>query len=267
MRILVLGGAGYLGSVLVPALVCEGEEVIVFDRLYYGIRGLADLEDRVTVHRGDIRCIPPIVFDGVDAVINLAGLSNDPTADYNPAANYQMNTLASRDVATMCRDRGIPRFILASTCSIYDLGAGSEAEDVAMDENADVMPKAAYSRSKWEAERIVLGMQSERFCPTVLRMGTLFGFSRRMRYDLVVNTFVKDALSRKRITISNGGENWRPLCDVRDMTSAYAAALKAPTASVRGQIFNTSSINLRISEVALRVREGLAGLDRMLRSP
>jgi nucleoside-diphosphate-sugar epimerase len=126
-----------------------------------------------------------------------------------------------------------------------------------LDEESEVNPKAAYSGSKFLAERALLEMAGPDFCPVILRKGTVFGFSPRMRYDLVVNTFVKDALSKGAITIHYGGEMWRPLVDVHDVARAYITCLEANEETVKGQVFNVSNRNQRISELALRVREAL----------
>ena len=253
--VLVVGGAGYVGSMLVRELLNKGYAVRVFDKFYYGDRGIKDIEDRLEIIQGDMRNMDPSVFKGVDAVINVGGLSNDPTAEYNPRANYEMNVVATKTLARASKERGIKRFVFASSCSIYDLGF--EGEDIVQDEETEVNPKAAYSKSKYDAERILLEMADHDFCPVVLRKGTIFGFSYRMRYDLVVNTFVKDALTKGKITIFRGGEMWRPLVDISDVVKAYLTCLEASEDKVKGQIFNVSYDNYRISELAYRVREAL----------
>ena len=120
--VLVVGGAGYVGSVLVSELLERGYAVRVFDRLYYGDQGLAPVRDRIELVVGDMRQMDPAVLDGVSAVINIAGLSNDPTAEYNPKANYEMNTVASITLAKLCQKYGVRRYLFASSCSIYDVG-------------------------------------------------------------------------------------------------------------------------------------------------
>jgi nucleoside-diphosphate-sugar epimerase len=256
-KVLLVGGAGYVGSVLAEELLERGYAVRILDRLYYGDIGLRDIRDRVELVVGDMRSVGPEVFEGVDALVNVGGLSNDPTAEYNPKANREMNTNASLALAETCKKLGIRRYIFASSCSIYDRGVGSDEKDVLQDETSVVNPKAAYSRSKYDAERGLLEMVDDSFCPVILRKATVFGFSPRMRYDLVVNTFVKDAMSRGVLTLHYGGEMWRPLVDVRDAARAYIACLEADEDKVRGEVFNVSFQNLRISELALRVREAL----------
>jgi nucleoside-diphosphate-sugar epimerase len=262
-KLLLVGGAGYVGSVLAEELLERGYAVRILDRLYYGDDGLRTVRDRVELLVGDMRIAGKAVLEGIDAVINVGGLSNDPTAEYNPKANYEMNTVATARLAELCKEQGIPRYIFASSCSIYDTGVGNGQKDQVQDETSPVNPRAAYSRSKYDAERALLEMADDSFCPVILRKGTIYGFSPRMRYDLVINTFVKDALSKGVLTIHYGGEIWRPLVDVRDVARAYIACLEADTALVRAQIFNVCFNNMRISELALRVRETLrqSGID------
>jgi nucleoside-diphosphate-sugar epimerase len=258
--ILLVGGAGYVGSVLAAELLERGYAVRVLDRLYFGDHGLREIRDRVEFVVGDMRSVPQGVLDGVEAVVNVGGLSNDPTAEFNPRANYEMNTTASVALAEMCREQGVRRYLYASSCSVYDRGVIDETRDVVVDESTDVDPPGAYAGSKIAAEQQLLPMADGSLCVAVLRKATLFGFSPRMRYDLVVNTFVKDALQKGRISLHYGGEMWRPLADVRDAARAYITLLQAPPERINGQIFNVVYRNFRISELALRVRESLASL-------
>jgi nucleoside-diphosphate-sugar epimerase len=258
--VLLVGGAGYVGSVLAAELIERGYAVRILDRLYFGDHGLADIRDRVELVVGDMRVVRPEVLDGVEAVVNVGGLSNDPTAEFNPRANYEMNTTASIKLAEMCKQAGIKRYVYGSSCSVYDRGVIDESRDVVVDETSDVDPPGAYAGSKLAAEHELLPMSSDKLCIAVLRKATLFGFSPRMRYDLVVNTFVKDALHKGKISLHYGGEMWRPLTDVRDAARAYIALLRAEPARINGQVFNVVHRNFRISELALRVRETLARL-------
>ena len=267
-KILLVGGAGYVGSVLAEELLERGYAVKILDRLYYGDNGLREIRDRIELIMGDMRVMDPGALQDVDAVVNLGGLSNDPTAEYNPKANYEMNTIAAVQLAEMCQKMGVRRYVLASSCSIYDRGVGNDHNDFLQDETTPVDPRAAYSGSKRAAEKELLKMAGSDFCPVILRKGTIYGFSHRMRYDLVVNTFVKGALSQGYITLHYGGEMWRPLVDVRDAARAYIAVLRADESVVNGEIFNVSFQNMRISELALRVREALRdiGVDIEIRS-
>jgi nucleoside-diphosphate-sugar epimerase len=259
--ILVTGGAGYIGCVAVRQLLDKGEAVRVHDKLYFGEQGLADVADKIDLVQGDIRQFDPAVLDGCNAVIHLAGLSNDPTAEFNPKANHEINTIGTEVVARACKERGVSRFVFASTCSIYDLGF--YAPDFLRDEESEVRPRAAYAVSNYEAERILLGLADARFCPVILRQGTVYGWSPRMRYDLVVNTFVRDAITKGELSVHAGGEMWRPLIDVTDLARVYIACVEAPDEKVRARIFNVVEKNYRILELAHWVREAFRPLKKI----
>jgi len=205
----------------------------------------------------DMRDIDESHMEGCSSVINIGGLSNDPTAEFNPQANEELNAPASIRLAEIAKRAGVKRLVLASTASIYDRGVADETRDVVKDEEAQVDPKAAYATSKLAAERAILEMADASFAPVVFRKGTIFGFSPRMRYDLVVNAFVKDALATGLLNVFMGGEMWRPLVDVEDVARAYVIALDAETDRVGGQVFNLSAGNFRIAELALRTKRAL----------
>src|SRR5262249_51308350 len=255
--ILVTGGAGYIGCIAVRQLLDKGEAVRVFDKLYFGDDGLAEVADKIDLVQGDLRTFDPAVLDGCNAVLHLAGLSNDPTAEFNPKANADINTRGTEILADACKRRGVKRFIFASTCSIYDLGF--YAPDFLRDEDSEVRPRAAYAVSNYDAERILLKMADDHFCPVLLRQGTVYGWSPRMRYDLVVNTFLRDALTKGVLTVHCGGEMWRPLVDVSDLARVYVATIEGPDEKVHGKIFNVVGKNYRILELAHWVREALKG--------
>jgi nucleoside-diphosphate-sugar epimerase len=241
--------------------LAKGEALRVFDKLYFGAEGLDEVADSIELVQGDIRTFDPAVLDGCNAVLHLAGLSNDPTAEFNPKANEEINTVGTEVVAKAAKAKGIKRFIFASTCSIYDLGF--YAEDFLRDEDSEVRPRAAYAVSNYDAERLLLEMADENFCPVILRQGTVYGWSPRMRYDLVVNTFVRDALSKGYLTVHCGGEMWRPLVDVSDLSRVYVAAIEAPDEKVHSKIFNVVGKNYRILELAHWVREALRPIRKV----
>lgn len=246
--ILVAGGAGYIGSVLVPKLLERGYRVRVLDRLFFGEDSLAGVRDRIDLLVADVRDIPANALDGIDGVINLSGLSNDPTAEFNPEANWQMNAIATETLAQACLERGIERYVFASSCSLYDgLPPGMHAED------ADIEPRAAYATSKRYGEEKLIELAHEGLCSVILRNGTVYGWSPRMRFDLVVNTFVKDALLSGSLKLHGGGWMWRPLVDIRDCADAMIAAYEAPAEKVHGQIFNVVHSNYQIRELAMIV--------------
>jgi nucleoside-diphosphate-sugar epimerase len=247
--ILVAGGAGYIGSVLLPRLLDRGYRVRLLDRFYFGNQSLDAIKDRLeSVVVADVRDIPATALDGVDGVINLSGLSNDPTAEFDPEANWQMNAIATENLGRMCVERGIERYVFASSCSLYDgMPPGMH------DETAPIQPRAAYATSKRYGEERLLELAGEGLCPVLLRNGTVYGYSPRMRFDLVVNTFVKDALLKGKLMLHGGGWMWRPLVDIRDVSDAMIAAYEAPAEKVKGEIFNVLHSNYQIRELAMLV--------------
>jgi nucleoside-diphosphate-sugar epimerase len=246
--ILVAGGAGYIGCVLVPRLLERGYRVRLLDRLYFGEEPMAAFRERIELVTADVRDIPDSALDGIDGVINLSGLSNDPTAEFNPEANWEMNAVATETLGRQCLAREIERYVFASSCSLYDgLPSGMHAED------APIEPRAAYATSKRYGEEKLIEMAAEGLCPAILRNGTVYGWSPRMRFDLVVNTFVKDALLSGALNLHGGGWMWRPLVDVQDCADAMIAAYEAAAESVRGEIFNVVHSNYQIRELAMIV--------------
>jgi nucleoside-diphosphate-sugar epimerase len=258
--ILVAGGAGYIGCVLVPRLLERGYRVRLLDRLYFGEEVIASFRDDVDLVVADVRDIPASALDGIDGVINLSGLSNDPTAEFDPEANWQMNALATEALGRQCVDRGISRYVFASSCSLYDgLPLGMH------DETAPIQPRAAYATSKRYGEEKLLELAGEGLCPVLLRNGTVYGYSPRMRFDLVVNTFVKDALLTGTLLLHGGGWMWRPLVDVRDVSDAMIAAYEAPEELVKGEIFNVLHSNYQIRELAMLVAGSVQLMGRDVR--
>src|SRR5713101_7355122 len=183
-HVLLTGGAGYIGSILAQRLVARGYDVTVLDRLYWGRGPLASVVDRIKVVCDDVRSFDLTMLQDVDAVVHMAGLSNDPTAEYNPTANWEMNALATERLAEGCRRYSVARLTYGASCSAYD----GLLPDVIHDETAQVQPKGAYATSKYAGEQYLLRAADSQFCPVILRQGTVYGFSPRMRYDLVVNT-------------------------------------------------------------------------------
>ena len=254
--ILVTGGAGYIGSVLVEKLVASGKKVRIFDRFYFGKKHLDHLGKSVDLVAGDIRNFNPKYLGGVEAIFHLAAFSNDPTAEFNPKANWEINYLATKKLATEAKRAGISKFIFSSSCSVYYTTTAKTKKKYV--EKNKVNPRAPYSLSKFMAENALLKMSGKNFSPTILRAGTVFGFSKRMRYDLVVNTMVKDALSREAIFVAAGGEQWRPLVEINDLVRTYLAVLEAPQYLTAGQIFNVLLENYQVKNVAGIIREALS---------
>jgi nucleoside-diphosphate-sugar epimerase len=258
LRILVTGGAGYIGSVLVPKLLARGHEVRVLDRMFWGLPQYAG-QPGVELVNADVRRIPEGVLDGIDAVDHLAGFSNDPTAEYSPEANWQMNAVATETIARLCHAAGVRRFVFGSSCSLHD---GAEDVETLLDEHAALAPRGAYATSKRYSEEALLSQQDDRFEPVVLRQATVYGLSTRMRFDLVVNAFVKDALIRQRLILHGGGLMWRPLIAVNDLADAHIACLEAPGEMVAGETFNAVGENHQVRELAEVVAAELVKLGK-----
>ncbi len=253
--ILLSGGGGFLGVILCEQLLNSGFKVRILDKFYFGIDPLKHLSNKLEIIQADLRQPPLDIFNNIEVIIHLAGLSNDPTAEFNPKLNLEINTAASINFAKMAKKAGVSRFIFASSCSIYD--AGIQASSFLSDENSSVDPKAAYSLSKYLAEKQLLKLKSENFCVVILRKGTIIGFSPRMRYDLVVNTMVKDAISTGIIKLFCQGIQWRPVIDVKDASDAYLKVMLAPKKIVNGQIFNIALDNFMVKNLAFLVQKVL----------
>jgi nucleoside-diphosphate-sugar epimerase len=234
----VIGGAGYVGSLVVQRLLREGFSVTVMDALMFGDESLRDLADhpRFSLVHGDLRDIEAIVQTcaGADAVIHLGALVGDPACALDEATTLAINRDATLTVARVSRALGVRRLIFASTCSVYG------ASDDILTEESVVAPISVYARSKAESEQLLMPMAGDRFWPTVLRFGTLYGKSRRERFDLVVNLLAARAVIDGEITIT-GGDQWRPFVHVSDCADAVMRCLYAPHSVVSGRIFNVGS--------------------------
>src|SRR3990172_490610 len=252
--IAVTGGAGYIGVSLVEQLVARGERVRVIDRFFWGKLGLDELPGVELISR-DVRELQDGDLEGADAVCHLAGLSNDPTADLDPKANWQMNMVATKELADAAIRMGVRRITFGSSGSIYD-GAGS---DQILDEDAAVNPLGPYSESKFAAERALLDVK-DKIEVVLLRQGTVGGYSRRMRYDLVVNTFLKDALLKRHLFLHEGGFMYRPLVDVLDVAMAHIVCLDAPAAKVAGRVLNVVQDNYQVKQLAEIMAEAVKPL-------
>jgi nucleoside-diphosphate-sugar epimerase len=257
-KVLVTGGAGYIGSILVKELLAKGYQVRVFDSLIFGKDHLADIESKIEMVRGDVRQFPASALEGCLSVIHMGSLSNDPTAEFDPKANHEINCEGTIRVAEACKETGIKRMTFASSAAVY----GFHVDSIA-DEQSHVDPQSEYAQSKLDAENALLKMMDKRFCPVILRQATVFGLSPRMRWDLVVNTMTKDAFSRGKIAVFCEGENWRPLVWVKDVAKAHIKCIEAPESGVKGQIFNLVHDNLMILELAGVIKGNLDKTQRI----
>lgn len=252
--VLIVGGAGYVGAVLTRKLLDKGWGVRVLDKLLYTEDSLESLdEEKFRLIRGDASKIDDIVnaVEGVDAVVYLAELVGDPACSLAPQATLKTNYLAVTAMAHLCSHLNINRFIYTSSCSVY--GANDDIEELLTEESL-VNPVSLYGRMKTLVEETIFGvcnLPNLLFAPTVLRLGTVFGYSYRPRFDLVVNTFVKNAMQKGMIDVF-GGDQWRPNVHVKDVCEAMLRVLNAPIEDVKGQIFNVGSneMNHTISGLA-----------------
>ncbi len=245
MKILLVGGAGYIGSVLVPRLLERGYEVDVLDLLWFGDH----LPEEVNVIPKNVLEIEESFLEPYAQVIFLAGLSNDPMAEYSPARNFIENGSAPSYLAYLAKRVGVQRFIHGGSCSVY----GYTVNEL-YDETRPTVPAYPYGISKLQGEMGSLQVQDADFSVICLRQGTVSGYSPRMRLDLIVNTMFKTALADGQITVNNPAI-WRPILAIQDAASAYVRAVEAP-AEISG-IFNVASGNYTVGEVADEVRDGI----------
>ncbi len=261
-RVLVTGGAGYLGSVLVPQLLDEGHEVTVFDRLLFGREPLAPVLDhpRLKLIEGDITKLANYncFLEGMDAVIHLAAFSNDPSCDLKPELTQRVNFVATTELARRAARAGVRRFIYASSCSVY----GSNPSPI-VDERSELHPVSLYAQKKAEAEQALFALPAPGMTITAFRMATLYGLSPRMRFDLAINLMVMNAVTRRSIYVLGGGHQWRPFVHVADAAQAYITALNAPSNVVDRETFNVGAdnTNYQIGDLAWVVRDSLPHLD------
>jgi len=245
MRLLIAGGAGYLGSVLIPRLLDRGYKVDVVDLFWFGNH----LPRQVGILNKDIFHLSSEDLASYDQVIFLAGLSNDPMAEYSPSKNFIFNAAAPAYLAYIAKIAGVKRYIYASSCSVYGY-----TENELYDETRAVSSSYPYGISKLQGEQAVIQLTSENFSVISLRKGTISGYSPRMRLDLIINTMFKTAVRDNTITVNNPSI-WRPILSIDDAATAYIRAIEA-NLSISG-IFNLASGNYTVGEVGDLIRSAV----------
>jgi nucleoside-diphosphate-sugar epimerase len=236
--VLVIGGAGYIGSALLPKLLNKGYKVRLLDLLLYGAEPIQDVQNHpnLEVVQADFRHVDKVVeaMRGVDAVIHLGAIVGDPACALDHELTIEINLMATRMIAEVAKGSNVSRFIFASTCSVYG------ASDEILDEHSILKPVSLYARSKIASEHILMQMANDSFAPVCLRFGTIYGLSSRTRFDLVVNLLTAKAVVDGEITIF-GGDQWRPFLHVDDAALALLTTLESPLPLTRNEIFNVGS--------------------------
>ncbi len=256
MKVLVTGHLGYIGTVMTPLLLAEGHEVVGYDSdLYRRCTFGSGMVDVPWINK-DIREAELADFEGIDAVVHLAGLSNDPLGDLNADLTYDINHRASVRLAELAKEAGVQRFVFSSSCSNY--GA---AGDKILDESSAFNPVTPYGKSKVMVEKDVAPMASDGFSPTFLRSATAYGVSPRLRFDLVLNNLAAWAFTTKRVLLKSDGTPWRPIVHIEDISRAFAAVLAAPREVVHNNAFNVGRTeeNYQMRELAEIVAETVPG--------
>jgi nucleoside-diphosphate-sugar epimerase len=256
VKVLVTGHQGYIGTILTPLLARAGHEVTGLDTdLYRSCTFGAAMTGAPTINK-DIRDVEAADLAGFDAVIHLAGLSNDPLGDLNPALTYEINHAAAVRLAKLAKEAGVARYIFSSSCSTY----GAAGDDL-IDETADFNPVTPYGDSKVQVEIDVAKLADDRFTPTFLRSATAYGVSPRLRFDLVLNNMVAWAFTTGRVYLKSDGTPWRPVVHIEDISRAFLAVLEAPREAIHNQSFNVgrSGENYRVRELAEIVKDVVPG--------
>jgi nucleoside-diphosphate-sugar epimerase len=253
--VLLTGGAGYIGSALLPKLLQRGHRVILLDRFFYGtdpIRSVID-HPNLKIVKADFRRVDKLVecMRGADAVIHLGAIVGDPACALDTDLTIEVNLIGTRTIAEVAKGYGIRRFIFASTCSVY----GASTDDKLLTEESPLNPVSLYAVTKLASEKLLMNLASESFSPTCLRFSTIFGLSGRTRFDLVVNLLTAKAVMDGKITIE-GGNQWRPFLHVDDAALSLLHTLESPLAKVHNQVYNVGGDehNFTIQQIGELIR-------------
>ena len=269
MKILITGTEGYIGARMAPILAARGHNITGLDTGFYREGCLyLDPVGMPTAPRTmfkDLRTLVPKDFEGFDAVVHLAELSNDPLGENRPEITFKINHEGSVLIAKAAKQAGVKRFVYASSCSVYGFGSGGDF----LDETSATHPQTAYAHCKVNVERDAKSLADGDFCVTFLRNATAYGPSPRMRFDIVLNDLCALAWTRKKIAMVSDGSPWRPIVHIEDIVEAVRCTLEAPAAAVNGEIFNVgaTSENYRIREIAAIVAQAFPGCEVLAGPP
>lgn len=253
MKVLITGGAGYIGSILSRLLVEKGYEVTCLDRMFFGPDSLEDLTGKIKIIKDDIRWVKPETLKNVDAVVDLASLSNDPSGELDPEKTLEINHKGRVRIAQLSKKHHVAKYVLASTCSVYGFQEGKITEESALN------PLTTYAKANTLAEKEIMPMADKSFTVTALRQATVYGYSPRMRFDLAINGMVLGFFKNGKIPIMRNGKQWRPFIHIKDTSNAFLKVLQAEDELVNGQIFNTGSDdqNVQVFDLAQLVAESI----------
>lgn len=258
--VMVTGNLGYIGNVMVPFLIEKGYDVVGYDAGYYEDCYLIPTKQAVKKQiKKDVRDCEPSDFEGIDYVVHLAALSNDPLGDFDEKLTYAINYEGTMRVARCAKQAGVKRFAYASSQSVYGISDVSKMAD----EESEKNPLTAYAKTKWKCECELKELCDDNFIITYLRPATAYGASPNLRCDIVFNAFVGYAFTSKMIEIKSDGTPWRPMSHIRDISAAFAAVLEAPEELVKNQVFNvgTPDNNYVVKELAEAAQKSVPGCE------
>lgn len=255
-KIAITGGGGYIGSIMIESFLAKGYEVKCIDRFYFGLQSIRKFlgDENFNFIRKDIRHVKSEDFRGIDAVIDLAGISNDPACELDEDLTDKINRQGTVNIATSAKAAGVNRYAMASSCSIYGASDGTP-----LCESSELKPVSLYAKSKIASEREIRNLSSNDFCVTFLRLSTVFGLSHRMRFDLIINIMTMYAFTKGKIMILGGGKQWRPLIHVKDVARAFGKVIESNTDLINGEAFNIGSNeqNYQVEKVAKTIKRVL----------
>jgi len=253
VKVLVTGGAGYIGSILTRTLLEKGYNVTVLDRMFFGTDPIKEITDQITLIKDDVRWVKPDALKGIDTVLDLAALSNDPSGELDPQKTLEINYEGRVRVAKLAKKHRVQRYVLASTCSVYGF------QEDTLTEESPTSPLTTYSKANVSAEKEILPLADKTFTATALRQATVYGLSPRMRFDIAINGMVLGFFKNGKIPIMRNGKQWRPFVHVRDTSNAFIRVMESDPELVNDQIFNVSNDeqNVQIFDLAKLVAEAI----------